>query len=132
MLIDVQDDQPGSAPTNSSPDITISNQLERQHSDDNSVAGWGAQPPLHEISYPLQPEMLSPMSDFDSSDVDIPGLEIEREQDTKQELVLAPPDPKPLNVKAIIEKKMKELARKRKLEQAAAHGDHRASKRPQI
>lgn len=66
------------------------------------------------------------------SDVDILGLEIEREQDTEQEVVLDLPDPKTLDVKAIIEKKMKELARKRKIEQAAAHGDQRAFKRPHI
>lgn len=132
MLIDVQDGQPGSVPTNGPPDTTIADQLESQHSDDNSVTGWGAQSSLNEVSYPRQPEMFIPMSDSDFSDVDILGLEIEREQDTEHEVVLDLPDPKTLDVKAIIEKKMKELARKRKIEQAAAHGDQRAFKRPHI
>jgi len=65
MLIDVQDGQPGSVPTNGPPDTTIADQLESQHSHDNSVTGWGAQSSLNEVSYPRQPEMFIPMSDSD-------------------------------------------------------------------
>ncbi|PVH87988.1 hypothetical protein DL98DRAFT_581214 [Cadophora sp. DSE1049] len=128
----IEDDGCSSASTNMPSDLKTTDQMGTQHSDDSSLIDSDVHSLLHRISYPPEPEMLSPMSEFEFSNAEVPELEAEQEQDAKQELKLNSSESKPLDVKAIIEKKIKELAREKKLEQAAAHGDQKASKRPHI
>lgn len=69
-----------------------------------------------ESPYPSPEDMPSPMSEMDFSDEDVGVPELETEQEDEPAFSL----PKPLDVKAIIQNKIKELERKRKLEKEAA------------